>query len=583
MRKSVFCFMIVLAMVLLPCGIFGATATEGDSVWVIKFKSNISTASAARIVDNVQGDSDLESLGKKNSQYFTTTDSSVAKEFENSGLCEYVEETGVSYATTAPNDPLYAKITPETPITQYQYALEMLHAERAWAKTLGSSTVKIVVIDSGFDYTHEDGANIHAGYDYITDSTNTKDYDNHGTACAGIIGATYNNSLGIAGAASGCNVTMLRCFIKKENVLSANNAHIAAAIRDAVDVYDADIISMSFGSRGNDTVMKEAVDYAYNKGAIMVASTGNSGVSGSPLEYPAAYSKVIGVGAVDVSKDVASFSTQNKSTFVVAPGSNILSLAPDQKYDGTYNGTSFAAPYVSALAALGRSLDSNLSPAEFSALLQATSTDLGAPGYDYSYGYGLIDYGAFIDKMENRSFVDVADDAWYANAVYTLKNSGIITGRTLYTYCPEEKVTRGEFVALLARMSKDDLSGFHYKSNFDDVPVSLWCNPVINWAYNKKIVEGVSATSFSPDTTITREEMATMLCRYLVTQGVTVADKGISVNFSDKNKISAWAKQQVTTLTKAGLLKGFEDNTFRPAADTTRAEAAVLLERITKL
>ena len=291
---------------------------------------------------------------------------------------------------------------------------------------------------------------------------------------------------------------------------------------------------------------------------------------------------MIGGGAVDPKENLAYYSTANKSTFVVAPGSYIMSLSSTKGYDGTYSGTSFATPYVSALAGLARSLDAKISYPEFCALLQATVKDLGSDGYDNSYGYGLVDYSAFMTKMSDRSFVDVPEDAWYTTSVYALKSLGIVTGRTFYTFCPDEAVTRGEFVTLLAKMSSDDLSGFYYRGQFKDVAVKDWYNPYINWAANKKIVYGRTETTYSPNANITREEMAAMLCRYMESKGIPFSDR-VEMNFSDADSISLWAREPVDLLIKTGLISGFEDNSFRPQATTLRSQSAALLKRILDL
>ncbi len=590
MKKLLFLMSLCLTIIVfaLPLGVVAAE-DNGGGPWVIKIKDSVSSFSAlSGTINGIDEEDSLEYEKIGDSLYCVTDDYEAAQALADSGVAEYVEETTYSYLSYVPNDRLYAPSGSGSSASSYQYALKLLNAEQGWDITRGSNDVRIVVIDSGFDYSHEDGANIKAGYDYIDNRTNTYDYSWHGTACAGIIGATTGNSLGIAGAAPNCQVYMLRCFGLKDNEQGGDNMAIAKAIRDAVDVYDADVISMSFGSLYNPTYLYDAVKYAYDKGVIMVAATGNTGAdygyAKNKLEYPAAYDEVIGVASVDWTKEAAATSTKNKSTYVSAPGCSILTLGNTKKYANyiSADGTSFATPYVASLAALALSIDPSLTPDDFRVALRHTSDDRGAAGYDYSYGYGIVNYGALLTMVSEGKFLDVPEGKWYSEAVYDLKSLNILNGRSKFYFEPAGTIKRCEFATILAKMSGDDLSSYNSQSGFSDIKSTDWFANYMNWGISKGIIKGYGDGTARPSAYITREEMCVMFNRYIAMKGVALTDNGAGMNFSDVGKISDWAYADVAELVSGGIIEGNDDNTFNPLGNSSRAEVAVMIDRFIK-
>ncbi|MEG0873749.1 MAG: S8 family serine peptidase [Clostridiales bacterium] len=590
--KLLLCFLTTLIILSVPLGVLGASDNQkGSGIWVVKFKDTVSTSALSAEVKTVESknNGELEPLTTTNSDYYTTKNPQIAEDMANSDAVEYVEESGYSYASLIPNDTFFAPTVTNAAPSTYQYAYDVLETSGIWDKTKGSKDVNIVVIDSGFTYDHEDGANIKPGKDYVTNGINDYDCSVHGTACAGIIGATFNNSMGIAGAAPDCNVTMLRCFKIVGNDVRGENDAIAAAIRDAVDIYHAKVISMSFGTQQNNKFLEEAVKYAYSKGVIMVAATGNTGdkigLERNAVEYPASYNQVIGVGSVDREKNISSFSTQNKSTYVSAPGSSILSLSNPDKNNGnlykSMNGTSLATPYVSSLAALALSIDPTMTSAEFRGILRSSSEDRGTKGYDYGYGYGVINYNNFF-KVMSEKFLDVPDGEWYALSVYSLKDQGIIDGKSKYLFDPNGKVTRGEFVKILAKASQEDTASYKGTTSFIDVPVNEWYTEYVNWGVKNEIVKGFGNNLFKPEDPIQREEMAAMISRYVKSKNITLTKVTEKVIFKDDKNISDWARDDIYLLNESGVITGDTEGTFRPQDSTIRAETAAMIDRFLK-
>ena len=185
---------------------------------------------------------------------------------------------------------------------------------------------------------------------------------------------------------------------------------------------------------------------------------------------------------------------------------------------------------------------------------------------------------ALMRGLEVPQFTDVPEDAWYHDYVYDLVYRGVVNGMTATTYEPAGTLTRAQFVKLLACSLADaeTLKTYEGKHPFKDSE-GHWAEAYIAWAKDKGIVEGVSATEFDPEAPITREQMATIFGRYALKQGIELPkDAAPAESFPDADKISEYAREFVELMRIAGILNGYEDGTFRPQGNATRAEAAKL-------
>jgi len=286
--------------------------------------------------------------------------------------------------TRTPNDPYYF----------LQWNMRHIGAPAAWWITIGEPSATVAILDTGVDMDHPDLIdNLVPGWDFVNADALPDDDHGHGTHVAGILGARGNNRLGVAGLAWQSALMPLK--ILDENGIGYADAAYKAVVW-AVD-NGARVLNMSFGACGQSPPLLEAaVSYALAKGVVVVAAVGNvDGSTGCPAGsqvYPAAYPGVLGVGATDSSDNVASYS--NKVTFldVAAPGTGIFSTS----HDGGYrymDGTSMATPHVSGVAALIRSAYPNLTHEQVIDAITGSAIDLGVPGWDPSYGYGLVNAG----------------------------------------------------------------------------------------------------------------------------------------------------------------------------------------------
>lgn len=386
--------------------------------------------------------------------------------------------TPASYV--APNDPAFNDSSTYTSNTGGTYA----NGKSWWLRSVGISDVwpavftgpaianrypvradasafKIGVIDTGFYLNHPDRGNISAGWDLCetyssTTGIATTDGDvtpapasapgndeaqaSHGTCTAGEIAAATNNGVGTVGAGYDAQVLVykvLGTWIEGD----ANNppgsaiipdSAVIAAIRRAADD-GCRIISMSLGGYEYSQAEKDAVDYARSKGALVVAAVGNDGVS-NPF-YPAGYSGVVGVGSYELSslgyRIRSSFSNYGSQVDLMGPGNMIYGLAdPTWDADGAgpvpagyrwWAGTSMATPAVAASLSLLWRMVPALSADEVAAFAQSSAIDMGAVGYDTSFGYGVFDavrsYAALTSAypLLARTSVTVASVAYAAD------------------------------------------------------------------------------------------------------------------------------------------------------------------------
>ena len=288
---------------------------------------------------------------------------------------------------------------------QYNNYYSDIYMHDAWDYSTGSSSVKVAVLDSKVAFDHPDlgtGSNGNllqpSGWSY--GSAASPHY--HGTMVTGIIGAKTNNGTGISGVAGGNNthgatvipycVTYTGNNGEEHPDFSVVDDAILAAVSSGVKV-----INMSFSILAQEGLypsVDAAIEYAYNQGTVLVASSGNSN---SSVKYPANHSKVIAVGSGFVSSGRSYFSCYGNEIEIVAPGySNVSTSVSSTGYTyGAYRGTSFSAPIVSGVVALLFSINPNLTPAEIRNILHKTASKYTGYSYDSNgwcdqIGYGVI-------------------------------------------------------------------------------------------------------------------------------------------------------------------------------------------------
>ncbi len=404
-----------------------ATKGEFDSL-VIDFKENIPATEIDRQLQVLKGKYQLApQLNSEFSQsehlYTIKGDRTLLDKLRGSSLSQDTEAIEPNYiyrTSVAPNDPQYSK----------QWHLHSIHAERAWEDNRGKG-ITVAIIDTGVSKV-PDLANTEfvAGYDFVNDKATADDDNGHGTHVAGTVAQSTNNNYGVAGIAYEAKIMPLK-------VLSGSGGgtigDIAEAIRFAAD-NKADIINMSLGGGGESQVMKDAIDYAYNKGVVIIAAAGNE--NNNSASYPARYAHVIGVGATDAQGERAEFSNYGAGVDISAPGGGNGSKIWQETIDPDTNtpiisglqGTSMAAPHVAGVAALIKSTGIT-APDEILAVLQQSVRQIEQDPQNY-YGAGHLDAAAAVrlaqtGKITVNDFFRWLRDNGYLNLRFWIDGGAI--------------------------------------------------------------------------------------------------------------------------------------------------------------
>ena len=333
----------------------------------------------------------------------------------------------LQHCATTPNDEFYS----------LQWHYPQINLPQAWDETTGNSNVIVAVVDTGVLMNHPDlaGRLTATGYDFISDTGISNDGNGidadpddpgdsatagsssfHGTHCAGTIAASTDNSSGVAGVGWNTRIMPVRVL----GVGGGTGYDILQGVRYAAGLSNdsgivlsadekADIISMSLGGGGYSIADQDVYTQVRKAGIILIAAAGNE--STSTPSYPASYDGVVSVSAVNINGTLASYSNYGTYVDVAAPGGDsgdyngdgysdlVWSTCGDDssgtiKFDYELKaGTSMATPHVAGVAALMKAVNPTLTPAGLDALLVSgeITNDIGDPGRDNYYGYGLID------------------------------------------------------------------------------------------------------------------------------------------------------------------------------------------------
>jgi thermitase len=388
-----------------------ATARFVPGQLVIKLAAGSKAAAAiGDFMSSRYGDQIMSLRREKNFNYWlieTAPETDLA-EFKNRLAAEnWVQDVSFNYLAamnaTIPNDPLFF----------YQYALlnsgqvfypdknlrgtnaADIKATEGWSWSSGSSATVIAIVDTGIALAHEDLKNkLVPGYDFVNDDTDPQDDNGHGTFVASLAAAETNNGVGIAGVGWNASLLPVKVLDRQGN---GSYLTIAAGIKYAAD-HGAKVINLSLGGDADSFILKDACQYAFDKGCSLVAAAGDGG--GDAVQFPAAYNSLCtAVGACDANDALASFSNRGPQIDVVAPGVWVYGAKfnPEESTllrSYTWgSGTSLAAAHVSGAVALLISYKPLLTNQQIMTIIKYTADDVNSalkPGVDEDMGYGRI-------------------------------------------------------------------------------------------------------------------------------------------------------------------------------------------------
>jgi thermitase len=521
------------------------------------------------------------------------------------------EPGAVRSACLLPNDPFYSVASS----SHGQWSLPRIGMPEAWDMETGSSDVVVAILDTGIDKDLADFegriVSPYSALDQSTDWPSWRDNTGHGTAVAGVAVAQGNDAQGMAGVV--WNVKIMP--VKIAGYGDTYDYTLADGIYWAVD-HGADVISISFAGDVVTEVEEAAVNYALAHDAIVVAAAGNKAWKG--IYFPAALPGVIAVGATEESptNSRASFSATGAELDLVAPGTDIWSHSVGAGAWAWWSGTSFSTPMVSGVCALLRSADPDITVAEVTEILSETADDLGPPGWDQEFGWGIVDAGKAVARVSGAvtttttevtttttappttttevtttttappstttttapRFADVPVDTPYSAEIDRLAALGIVEGAEDGLFHPLETLKRQQFAKMIVLtlgypVSEGDLSPF---TDVVHVPGQPYPYHYVAVAYHYGITEGTEPSRFSPYGWLTRAQMITMVVRAAQLQEPPAGYSPPFPNFSPVHY--PFARKAAGAGLLDGLLGMGPDYGFMASA--SRGEACALLEEL---
>ena len=426
----------------------------------------------------------------------------------DAGLLEWYEP---DYVTELSDEP------PDDDDENEKWDLAMIHADVAFAHHTVGQGVRVGVVDSGINPHPALNGSLRSGSSYLDDTgaSDTSDRYGHGTQVAGLIAGV--DETGYIGASPGVELVPLKITDGKSVATSA----VCRAIYGGIDDYNCSVLNLSLGIRTDSQALREAVEYAEQKGVVIVSAVGNNGNAG--IFYPAFYETVIGVGAVDETGAVYYHSNQNDSVFLTAPGANVKTTGRVGGYTNA-SGTSFAVPYVTAAAAVLRGIDPDLTPNAIRELLAQTATDRGEKGWDRAYGWGIVNIGesvlALTAAKTDPSYT--VPEGLVAMVGWTLSDVELPSGWTWND--PTQVIEEAGTQTFPATFTPEDTEHYNVVENvaltvtaktmkFADVPAGSYYEDAVCWAVLHDVAAGTGDTTFSPNGVATRAQAVTFLWR----------------------------------------------------------------------
>ncbi|NTW81630.1 MAG: S8 family serine peptidase, partial [Geobacteraceae bacterium] len=346
MKKNRFIAMLLAVTMMVIGTLSSASAAEQAETMslVVKLINGLTAVEQTAVIDRNGGieTSSIPALRLHVIAVPATNFSLTLENYQTDSQVESVELNKTRKAEGIPGDLSYG----------VQWALSKIGWESAFGTITPTGSAKLAILDTGVDASHPDlNSNIIPGTSILNGTNGLSDPNGHGTSLAGIVAALTDNGEGIAG------ISYAGVHIMPVTVLGANgvgqDSDIIAGIIWAAD-NGADVILMGFSNPDFSQNLQDAIDYAWSKGAVMVAAAGNDGMS-TPT-FPAGHRGVVGVSATDPNDALYVGSNYGQQVFLAAPGTDIYTTGLDNSYD-YISGTSASSAIVAGVAAFMKAVD----------------------------------------------------------------------------------------------------------------------------------------------------------------------------------------------------------------------------------
>ncbi|THF77584.1 X2-like carbohydrate binding domain-containing protein [Cohnella fermenti] len=303
------------------------------------------------------------------------------------------------------------------------------------------------------------------------------------------------------------------------------------------------------------------VNFSFDQAAILAMvgqAIGDVAIAAHPVTELSDAAKAL-IGSRPVYDLTVSYEKNGKSEYVTDFGKGTVALGIAYKAASAEKTDNLFAVYVNKAGKPQQLTDSRYDNDEVTFSRNSLST--------YGVGY----------RAPAPIFSDTTMH-WAKDDIAFVVSLGLIAGTSGTTFSPNTAITRGDFLMALGKLSGADVSGYT-QSSFSDVSGTSAAMPYIEWAVQNNIVQGVGNNLFSPDSSITREQMAVMMARFAQATGHALPVNKQAVTFADGARISAWAREAVKAIQQSGIVQGKDNNRYDPAGNATRAEASTILRR----
>ena len=420
-----------------------------------------------------------------------------------------------------------------------------------------------------------------SGQNYVLGNDNTDDEVGHGTRIASLIIGTDDGEIVSPCKESFIVPLVYYTKLASGAVLNGGIDAICNAIYDAVDVYGCRIINISSGITADDERLEKTVRYAEEKGVLVVSACGNSGDEVYyPAAYdkvigvgshnnafePADFScKGSGLDVLMYGEDLKVVSIKNTADYELISGTSYSTALITAHAASALEQYPYLTP--SQIRYLMRTSCDDICDGGYD---EKSGYGVFNPERFYE-NLRLFDHGEIV------CFYDVEKDDWYYDSVSKAYHQGWMNGTGDGLFDPDGNMTRVMFVTILYRAEGQPQTNDIL--NFDDVAENAYYAEAVSWASENGIIAGVSDTEFVPDKNITREEMAAVMSRYADYKGINTNSQGDLTIFTDASTVSGWAREYMNWAVGTGLISGKGDNMLDPLGSATRAEAAAILQR----
>ncbi len=468
-----------------------------------------------------------------------------------------------------------------------------VRAPATWEQTFGAPDVVVGVIDTPIDLDHPElRSSVVGKVDLIDVASGRK----HGTQVASVIAAGSRHGGSMLGLAPEVGLLSIGAFIEPDDgtgtVGGESSTELLLAAFDAAEQAQVDVVNASWvgGMQPDDSAMLEAA--IADLGIPVVAASGNRSrdlSEGGAPRVPVGFDlpNLISVTAVDPRGEVPTFANVGRGVVDVgAPGVAVLAGLPGGQDYHLVNGTSFAAPFVSAAIALGRVVEPEASPGELVDAVRRTSQALPSLAQSTTTG-GMLDAASLVEGVPRpvcggvqppAGFPDVAAGAVHARSIDCIAANGVTSGRADGTFGPGSTVSRAEMATFLSRIirgAQPDLDEPE-PADFSDVDDDHAHAGSIDLLVDLEVVRGYPDGTFRPAAPVKREQMATFLVR---TYEVLVDDAAAPSRVWFDDTADSTHVGSIDRARDLGLVRGTGTLTYEPGASTRRDQMASLLAR----